>query len=128
MNRRTMLLVVASALVLSACGTTPVQPTSYAGGITHEELKKIILLSLAERGWLLSDEKENLVAARHVRGSFIAAINITISKNHYTIEMDPVNTTLKSDEGRVHRRYNKWIRQLDADIQRRILKERTVEK
>ena len=124
MKRRTLLLAASATLVLTACGTNPVKPMSSNGGLSRGQLKKIILTALAERGWQVTDDANDHIDARYVKGPHVAAVQIMLNDKNYTIEMNEGATTLKEGNGKVHRKYNQWVQTLDADIQNLILKNR----
>ncbi len=72
----------------------------------------------AKRGWTVRQEADqHLIAEIVVRKHFVA-VDIKLHDGLYDITYrDSDNMKYRESDGRIHSSYNKWVRNLNADIQ-----------
>ena len=102
---------------------TPVQ------GLTKQQVKKAILDVSKQDNfsfgvWKLEAIDDNTIHGRLLNRKFQADVNIPYSAQGYSINFVSVSSNLKDKNGKVHRNYNRWIKNLDKKIQDNIFLEK----
>ena len=117
------LLVLASLLLgVAACRPTlaPVMEVVDAEtGLDDAELEDAIYAALAAKKWQVIDEDPagGALAAEVRSGGHAATVLIEWGGGAYSILYSDSTASLRYTGGRIHRRYNHWIRLLDDEIQ-----------
>ena len=118
------LLLVSALLFLAACTRAPlvtpqeVFPTERTENAA--DVRRAIVEALETRGWSVGQESPGLVVASIlVRGRHQAWVDIPYSTKGYQIRYRD-SAGLDYDGERIHRNYNRWVQQLDADIHRQL--------
>lgn len=89
-------------------------------GLDPAKVEKGIILGGMQRGWVMKRVADGHLQATLLIRKHTAVVDVKWSGNTYSITYkDSVN--LDYEDGRIHRNYNKWIRNLDQDIQRAFL-------
>lgn len=71
------------------------------------------------RNWRMKTESVGVIDGRYISRGHMAHIRINYTANGYRINyVDSEN--LNADNGKIHRNYNRWINNLDHDIQLRL--------
>ncbi len=111
-------------LALPACRSALYNPDPFKAASTTKNAEKAIKTALASRGWLISQEEPGKIYATLARKSHVARIVISYGDT-VTIRYagsDNLKYDVKEDGTEViHKRYNKWIHTLVADINRYML-------
>lgn len=90
------------------------------GGLDATKIEKGIILGGMQRGWTMTKVADGHLQATLLIRRHTAVADVMWNGNAYSITYkDSVNLDYK--DGRIHRNYNKWIRNLDQDIQRALL-------
>ncbi|WP_295891987.1 hypothetical protein [uncultured Vibrio sp.] len=122
---KTINIAISLILTLLLVGCGRVQPVMnvedrpVAYNLTSEQVKSAIVDSAMNRGWVVQDvTAESLSASITVR-SHTAKVSIQYSEKYYSITYVS-STNLKASDGKIHRNYNRWINNLDVDIQKKL--------
>lgn len=114
-------LFTALAIVGALAGcvrTAPIAQISstVSSGHTQAEVKNAILKAGAQRQWIMSEVKPGIIKARQQSNKHQAEVQITYTATGYNIKYDS-SLNLKASGGKIHKTYNRWVRNLDKDIQ-----------
>lgn len=121
--------LAASVPVTGGCGNTtsvlnyenePIyknQQTTYS----MEEVRDKIAAGVQARKWGIEDESKGWMVARVTSGGHWAKVRITYDADKYTIIHFESSEGLKWNGERIHRRYNNWVKNLNASIQKQFL-------
>ncbi|MDF7680457.1 hypothetical protein PT300_07570 [Enterobacteriaceae bacterium ESL0689] len=104
--------------MLSACSrTAPVQQisTTVSAAHTQEQVKNAILKAGAQRDWIMTQVSPGVIKARYQSQNHVAEVRITYTATSYNINYDS-SLNLQASNGKVHKNYNRWVRNLDKDI------------
>lgn len=85
-------------------------------GHTQAEVKNAILKAGVQRQWIMSEVKPGVIKARQQSNKHIAEVQITYTATGYDIKYDS-SLNLKGSGGKIHKSYNRWVHNLDKDIQ-----------
>lgn len=112
---------IAAAVVgaLAGCArTAPIEQiqTTVSAGHTQDQVKNAIIKAGAQREWIMSDAGPGVIKARQQTRDHVAEIKINYSATSYSINYDS-SLNLMASGGKIHRNYNRWIHNLDKDIQ-----------
>jgi hypothetical protein len=119
-------LITGALCLLTSCAKTqPIlnltdQPVTQ--NLTSSQVKKCIELAGSKRGWLMEESKPGLIKASIQSHGHYAKISIPYSNKGYSINYESSKNLMATD-GDIHRNYNKWIRELDKEIQNNLRKE-----
>ncbi|ARJ41818.1 hypothetical protein B1H58_07140 [Pantoea alhagi] len=114
-----MFAVFAVMGALAGCArTAPVDNvhTTISAGYTQAQVKNAILKAGAQRQWIMSEAGPNVIKARQQSRDHMAEVLINYSATGYAINYETSNNLLASG-GKIHKNYNRWVRNLDKDIQ-----------
>lgn len=116
-------LFISLILTLFLVGCGRVQPvmniedTPVAYDLQSNQVKSAIVKSVQNRGWTLVKSSPDEIIAKITVRSHSAEIKIPYSNKFYSIiYMNSVN--LHASDGNIHRNYNRWVNNLNIDIQR----------
>jgi hypothetical protein len=93
-------------------------PTGVQQKLSSEHIGKMIAKTAASKGWVVKEVKPGLLHCVLKWKDHSAAINITYSKQDYSIELDS-SENLKESDGMIHRKYNQYIRDLQNEIDKK---------
>ncbi|MDY4326253.1 hypothetical protein SOV88_18435 [Pectobacterium brasiliense] len=106
-------------LTLAGCArTAPVANITkpIAAQVTTDQVKIAILQAGLERKWVMTPVSPGVINGHLSQRDHVADIRITYSQTSYSINyVDSKN--LKAKNGEIHNSYNRWISNLDRDIQ-----------
>ncbi|HAT1681597.1 TPA: hypothetical protein I8Y21_002259 [Klebsiella oxytoca] len=105
--------------VLAGCArTAPIQQvsTTVSAGHTQEQVKNAILKAGVQRQWIMTEVSPGVIKARQQSRDHMAEVRITYSATRYDIRYDN-SLNLRASDGKIHKNYNRWVRNLDKDIQ-----------
>lgn len=114
-----ILLVV----LLAGCGRVQpilnVENTPVAYNLQSDEVKAAIVVAATNRGWVISNSTPTELTAKLMSRDHSAEIRIPYSDKYYSIiYVGSVN--LKAGGGNIHRNYNRWVNNLNVDIQKQL--------
>lgn len=120
MKKIVKLFAVCSVMaILAGCArTAPIAniQTSVSSGHTEQQVKSAILKAGAQRQWIMNDAGPGVIKARQQNRDHVAEVRINYSATGYTINYDSSFHLLASG-GKIHKNYNRWVHNLDHDIQ-----------
>lgn len=114
-----MCLGIACVLTLAGCArTAPVANVSnpITVQVTSDQVKKAILQAGLERDWIMTPASPGVINGRINQRGHIADIRINYTQNSYTINYVS-SQNLMASEGKIHHNYNRWVNNLDREIQ-----------
>ncbi|HAW5750197.1 hypothetical protein [Escherichia coli] len=104
---------------LAGCArTAPIDQvhSTVSAGHTQEQVKKAILKAGVERKWIMSESGQGIIKARQQSRDHSAEIRINYTASSYDINYEN-SQNLQASGGQIHKNYNRWVRNLDKDIQ-----------
>ncbi len=87
-----------------------------SAGHSDSQVKNAILKAGMARKWIMSEEAPGVIKARQLSRSHSAEISITYTATSYSINYDS-SLNLNASSGKIHRNYNRWVHNLDKEIQ-----------
>ncbi|MGP3590598.1 hypothetical protein [Vagococcus sp. WN89Y] len=115
-----ILAAIAVAGALAGCArTAPVQNINNApvsAGHTQAQVRAAILKAGQQRKWVMNDAGPGVIKGRLKSRDHSAEIRITYSANSYSITYEN-SQNLKANGGKIHKNYNRWVNNLDKQIQ-----------
>lgn len=85
-------------------------------GHTEAQVKTAILKAGNQRKWIMSEAGPGVINGRLQSREHVAEVRITYSATGYSINYAN-SLNLQSSDGKIHKSYNRWVRNLDKDIQ-----------
>ncbi|CAH1596608.1 hypothetical protein [Vibrio owensii] len=121
MLRLKLFISLLLTLLLVGCGRVQpvmnVEDTPVAYDLQNKQVKAAIVQSATNRGWTIEETSPGLLIAKINVRSHFAEVEIPYSNKYYSIiYLNSVN--LKASDGKIHRNYNRWVNNLNVDIQR----------
>jgi hypothetical protein len=122
---RQYIILFVALILLSACAKTqPIYNVEKAEIYTgsgkepsHKQVRKAIVQAIVVKTWRVGKVTDRYVEASLSKKNKIARITINYSTKSYSIKYKSSSLLLYND-GRIHRRYNAWIRGLRITIDR----------
>lgn len=114
-----LLAAIAVAGALAGCArTAPVHNVNapVSVGHTQEQVRAAILKAGQQRRWIMSEAGPGVIKGRMQSRGHTADIRITYSANNYAINYEN-SSNLKAQGGKIHKNYNRWVNNLDKQIQ-----------
>ena len=100
---------VEEAIIVTGSGKTP----------TTEEVRTAISRAVVAKTWKIDEIDDQRVEAHLVKGKKIARLTVIYSTKKYSIRYRN-SVSLLYEAGRIHRRYNSWVRGLEITINRNL--------
>ncbi|HFT1164155.1 TPA: lipoprotein [Klebsiella quasipneumoniae subsp. quasipneumoniae] len=104
---------------LAGCArTAPIEQVNAIVSASHTEaqVKDAIIKAGAQRQWIMSDAGPGVIKGKLQNRDHVADIKINYSATSYSIVyVSSIN--LMAANGKIHRNYNRWVHNLDKDIQ-----------
>lgn len=116
---KTLLVGLVSIVFITGCtGTTPIQNVSQTviGNHTTTEVQKAILAGGINRGWVMIPAAEGVINGKLINRDHTVEIQINYNANNYQIKYIG-STNMDAKNGKIHSKYNRWIANLNKDIQ-----------
>lgn len=116
---KTLLVGLVSIIFITGCaGTTPIQNVSQTviGNHTTTEVQKAILAGGINRGWVMIPAAEGVINGKLINRDHTVEIQINYNANNYQIKYIG-STNMDAKNGKIHSKYNRWIANLNKDIQ-----------
>lgn len=116
---KTLLVGLVSIVFITGCaGTTPIQNVSQTviGSHTTAEVQKAILAGGINRGWVMIPAAEGVINGKLINRDHTVEIQINYNANNYQIKYIS-STNMDAKNGKIHSKYNRWIANLNKDIQ-----------
>lgn len=119
--RKKVKWLAAAAIVglLAGCArTAPVAQVSstVSAGHTQAQVRAAILKAGLNRQWVMSDAGPGLIKGRLQSRDHVAEVSIPYSATGYSIKYVS-SLNLMASGGQIHKSYNRWVQNLNQDIQ-----------
>lgn len=104
---------------LAGCArTAPIDQvhSTVSAGHTQDQVKNAILKAGIQRKWIMNEVSPGVIKARLQSRDHVAEARITYTATRYDIQYDS-SLNLLASGGKIHKNYNRWVRNLDNDIQ-----------
>ena len=110
--------VFAAMLVTGCAGTAPVKNVSQniAGSHSNAQVRQAILSAGLSRGWIMNPTADGVIDGKILLRGHSADIRITYNTNSYQINYI-TSGNMDTKDGKIHPNYNRWVANLDKDIQ-----------
>lgn len=111
-------------LILVGCGRVQpilqVENTPVAYDLQKKQVKRAIIEAAMNRGWTVKNGQGNEVELEIMARAHKATIRVPYTEKFYSI-LYVSSVNLNADnKGNIHRNYNRWINNLNVDIQNKI--------
>lgn len=116
----TLLATGALLLSLPASALQPIidlEDQVVPDGLTLKQVKAAIQRGAAVRKWIAKEKGPNEFEVTLFNRKYVVKVKITYSTNSYSITYLS-SQNMKAQNGRIHRKYNGWVSNLNNDIQR----------
>jgi len=123
MSRLKLYVSLLFTLLLVGCGriqpVTNVEDTPVAYDLQNKQVKMSIVQAATNRSWTIKEVSPGALIAKVHVCKHSAEVKIPYNNKYYSIiYLNSVN--LKASDGKIHRNYNRWVNNLNVDIQRAI--------
>ncbi|MER5027768.1 hypothetical protein [Pantoea anthophila] len=122
MNKKTIFTLAVVAALLTGCArTAPIHNVnqSLTQRYSDNQMKTAIIEAGIGRKWVMTPVSPGVITGRLAQRGFAATIRITYTSQNYLIDYVS-SENLKAGQGQIHSNYNRWIANLDQDIQLRL--------
>jgi len=122
MNKKTIFTLVIVAALLAGCArTAPIHNVnqSLSQRYSDNQMKMAIIEAGIGRKWVMTPVSPGVINGRLAQRDFVANIRISYTSQNYRIDYVS-SENLKAGQGEIHNNYNRWIANLDQDIQLRL--------
>lgn len=112
-------VVFAVAGALAGCArTAPIVQvhSTVSAGHTAEQVKTAILKAGQKRDWIMTEAGPGMIKGRLQARDHSVQVSIPYSATSYSINYEN-SMNLKAADGKIHKNYNRWVNNLDHDIQ-----------
>ena len=122
MTKRSLIVMTIAATLLTGCArTAPVHNVdqSLTQRYSDSEMKTAIIEAGLGRKWIMTPVAPGVINGRYAQREFVANIRVTYTAQSYSIQYVS-SQNLKASNGKIHANYNRWVNNLDQDIQLRL--------
>ncbi|WP_239952498.1 hypothetical protein [Pantoea sp. Z09] len=122
MTKRSLIVMTIAATLLTGCArTAPVHNVdqSLNQRYSDSEMKTAIIEAGLGRKWIMTPVAPGVINGRYAQREFVANIRVTYTAQSYSIQYVS-SQNLKASNGKIHANYNRWVNNLDQDIQLRL--------
>jgi hypothetical protein len=112
-----VLLMTQASWVLAAKPIENIEGSRIPAGLTDEQIQAAMVTGGKIRGWIVKPVDSGHMEATLFVRSHMAKVDIRYDANTYSITYKD-SENLGYENGKIHRNYNKWIANLNMDIQR----------
>lgn len=119
MKKQPLLIALLCVLALAGCARTePVKNINQTLSVRYSDsqMKTAILAAGRDRQWIMRPQQPGVISGHLMQRDHTADIRITYDANSYSINYVGSNNLLAAP-GKIHRNYNRWVNNLDRDIQ-----------
>ncbi|WP_145557517.1 hypothetical protein [Yersinia aldovae] len=111
-------LLIGFVFIAGCSSTTPIQNVSQTviGSHTTSEVQKAILTGGINRGWVMMPASEGVINGKLINRGHTVEIKISYNTNNYQMKYIG-STNMDAKNGKIHSKYNRWIANLNKDIQ-----------
>lgn len=120
-NKYLIAAIIAAATLTGCARTAPVQniDQSVSGHYSDNQMRQAIIEAGIARKWVMTPVAPGVVNGRLAERGHAANIRIDYTPSQYHIRYVS-SENLMADDNHIHRNYNRWINNLNQDIQLRL--------
>lgn len=85
-------------------------------GHTADQVKTAILKAGQKRNWIMTETGPGMIKGRLQSRDHSVQVSIPYTATSYSINYEN-SLNLKAADGKIHKNYNRWVNNLDHDIQ-----------
>jgi hypothetical protein len=123
MKKILSVVLVVAATLLSGCAsrTAPIDNINQklSQSYSDNQVKTAIIEAGLSRQWAMTPAGPGIINGHLIQRDHVADIRVTYTSNSYSIQYVG-SRNLKAAGGMIHRNYNRWVHNLDKDIQLRL--------
>lgn len=122
MSKHPLIVMTIAAILLTGCArTAPVHNVnqSLTQHYSDSQMKTAIIEAGLGRKWVMTSVAPGVITGRYAQRNFVANIRVTYTPQSYAIQYVS-SENLKAQDGKIHANYNRWVNNLDQDIQLRL--------
>lgn len=122
MNKKHIIaLTVAATLLVGCARTAPVHNVSQTltQRYSDNQMKTAIIEAGINRKWVMTPVSPGVINGHLAQRGFAANIRVNYSPQSYSIQYVS-SENLNAEGGKIHANYNRWVNNLDQDIQLRL--------
>jgi len=122
MNKTLIVAMIVAATLLTGCArTAPIHNVNQtlSQRYSDNQMKTAIIEAGIGRKWIMTPVSPGVINARLAQRGFVANVRISYTPQSYRIDYLS-SENLKAEAGQIHNNYNRWITNLDQDIQLRL--------
>ncbi|WP_283624103.1 LptM family lipoprotein [Morganella morganii] len=117
-----VLTALAVTALLGGCArTAPIMTpeTAITANVSADKVKNAILEAGQKRDWIMTPVSPGVIEGKLIARDHSVRIKVTYNATSYKISyVDSQN--LRAADGKIHKNYNRWVNNLDKDIQIRL--------
>ena len=120
-------MVLAAALLISACTSRPIMnvtdaPVVTTNGkqLTADQVGKAIVSAGNGLGWVMTPVSPGLVGGTLKLRNHLAAVDVRYTAKTFSVAYKD-STNLDYQNGQIHKNYNGWIENLNRDIRANLM-------
>ncbi|HCR2040956.1 TPA: hypothetical protein ONC62_004460 [Enterobacter asburiae] len=87
-----------------------------SAGHTADQVKTAILKAGQKRDWIMTETGPGMIKGRLQSRDHSVQVSIPYTATSYSINYEN-SLNLKAADGKIHKNYNRWVNNLDHDIQ-----------
>ncbi len=108
-------------LLFTGCGGSKVYNVNHSNTLNMQKATTVeyaIRKASTRKGWSVQKNKEGvLTVSQNIKGNYLVVLNIIYDKNGYQItHKDSTNLDYDPDDDTIHKSYNKWVHNLERNI------------
>ncbi len=120
-----LFIILAGTIFMTACSRLApinnIQNQPVPNGLTQSEVKDSILAAGKYREFSMSPVSDGVIDGTYTSGKHMIKVEIDYSTNSYSIHYKSSYNMLAEGD-MIHYNYNRWVNNLNADIQRELSK------
>lgn len=120
-----LFIILAGTIFMTACSRLApinnIQNQPVPNGLTQSEVKDSILAAGKYREFSMSPVSDGVIDGTYTSGKHMIKVEIDYSTNSYSIHYKSSHNMLAEGD-MIHYNYNRWVNNLNADIQRELSK------
>ena len=108
--------------IYNANGVAFAKPATASASLSLADYKKAIIRAGSFRGWTFEEASPgHLIGKVNVRNKHFATVDVTFDTTAFSINYkSSQNLNYNADRKEIHPNYNKWVQNLQADIQKEV--------
>lgn len=116
--KKSLFVLIIVGLLAGCARTAPIDQvhSSVSTGHTQTQVKNAILKAGIQRQWIMSEAGPGVIKGRLQNREHEADVRIIYTATNYEIKYEN-SRNLQASNGKIHKNYNRWVQNLDRDIQ-----------